>query len=204
MAILSSEPTNYNLSLKKHESSEAQRNPCSPKGSQRQPARPGHVFVSVQAMRVSESLQPRDERLRPENGEIVVHRLKRGLKTTPPLSDLKGQSLMSKKKVMRDWLKERSEHPSRYVFTSQKSGKLHRSQLQATRRRIARALVISCDLWQEPHCSPRFSRRIWSQIFQLIPHGRLQGLGDLWPLYAKLPKMMVQMFVHQSCPLLRR
>ena len=24
------------------------------------------------------------------------------------------------------------------------------------------------------------------------------------PLYAKLPQMMVQMFVHQSCPLLRR
>jgi type 1 fimbriae regulatory protein FimB len=64
-----------------------------------------------------------------KNGEITVRRLKGSLKTTQPLADIQGQPLLSEKRVLRAWLDERGNHPSRYVFTSQKSGRLHRSQL---------------------------------------------------------------------------
>src|SRR4029077_1538782 len=58
---------------------------------------------------------------------IVIRRLKGSLKTTQPLADVPGQPLLSERRVLRDWLKERGEHPSKYVFVSQKSGKLNRS-----------------------------------------------------------------------------
>jgi type 1 fimbriae regulatory protein FimB len=63
-----------------------------------------------------------------KNGEITIRRLKGSLKTTQPLADLQGHPLLSEKRVLRAWLAERGEHPSRYVFGSQKSGKMHRSQ----------------------------------------------------------------------------
>jgi len=78
-------------------------------------------------MRASEvcGLELKDLDLR--NNEIVIRRLKGSLRTTQPLADVPGQPLLSERRVLRDWLKERGEHPSRYVFTSQKSGKLNRS-----------------------------------------------------------------------------
>jgi integrase len=63
-----------------------------------------------------------------KNGEITIRRLKGSLKTTQPLADLQGQPLLSEKRVLRAWLAERGNHPSKYVFVSQKSGKVHRSQ----------------------------------------------------------------------------
>ena len=79
-------------------------------------------------MRASEvcGLELKDVDLK--NGEIVVRRLKGSLRTTQPLADLQGQPLLSEKRVIRAWLAERGQHPSKYVFTSQKSGKIHRSQ----------------------------------------------------------------------------
>ena len=78
-------------------------------------------------MRASEvcGLELKDLDLR--NNEIVIRRLKGSLRTTQPLADVPGQPLLSERRVLRDWLKERGEHPSRYVFVSQKSGKLNRS-----------------------------------------------------------------------------
>src|SRR5258708_20771503 len=79
-------------------------------------------------MRASEvcGLELKDVDLK--NGEITIRRLKGSLKTTQPLADLQGQPLLSEKRVLRAWLGERGEHPSRYVFVSQKSGREHRSQ----------------------------------------------------------------------------
>ena len=78
-------------------------------------------------MRASEvcGLELKDLDLR--NNEIVIRRLKGSLRTTQPLADVPGQPLLSERRVLRDWLKERGEHPSKYVFVSQKSGKLNRS-----------------------------------------------------------------------------
>jgi len=78
-------------------------------------------------MRASEvtGLELKDVDLK--NNEIVIRRLKGSLRTTQPLADVPGQPLLSERRVLRDWLKERGEHPSKYVFVSQKSGKLNRS-----------------------------------------------------------------------------
>ena len=78
-------------------------------------------------MRASEvcGLELKDVDLK--NNEVVIRRLKGSLRTTQPLADVPGQPLLSERRVLRDWLKERGEHPSRYVFVSQKSGKLNRS-----------------------------------------------------------------------------
>src|SRR5713101_3250135 len=63
-----------------------------------------------------------------KNGEITIRRLKGSLKTTQPLADIQGQPLLSEKRILRAWLAERDNHPSRFVFVSQKSGQVHRSQ----------------------------------------------------------------------------
>jgi site-specific recombinase XerD len=80
-------------------------------------------------MRASEisNLELKDVDLK--NGEITIRRLKGSLKTTQPLSDVSGQPLLSENRVLRAWLEERGNHPSPRVFISQKSGRLHRSQL---------------------------------------------------------------------------
>src|SRR5260370_40267859 len=79
-------------------------------------------------MRASEvcGLELKDVDLK--NGAITIRRLKGSLKTTQPLADLQGQPLLSEKRVLRSWLAERGNHPSKYVFPSQKSARVHRSQ----------------------------------------------------------------------------
>lgn len=79
-------------------------------------------------MRPSEvcGLELKDLDLR--NGQVTVRRLKGSLQTTQPLADVPGQPLLSERRVLRAWLAERGNHPSRFCFTSQKSGHVHRSQ----------------------------------------------------------------------------
>src|SRR5437879_11139797 len=59
-----------------------------------------------------------------KNHEITIRRLKGSLRTTQPLADIQGQPLLSEKRVLRAWLEQRGNHPSRFVFVSQKSGRL--------------------------------------------------------------------------------
>jgi type 1 fimbriae regulatory protein FimB len=95
-------------------------------------SRRNHAMVLLgfkHGMRASEvcGLELKDIDLK--NGEIIVRRLKGSLKTTQPLADIQGQPLLSERRVLRGWLDERGNHPSRFVFVSQKSGRIHRSQL---------------------------------------------------------------------------
>src|SRR5882762_8308264 len=80
-------------------------------------------------MRASEVCRLELKDLDLKNSEITIRRLKGSLKTTQPLADIQGQPLLSEKRVLRAWLAERGEHPSKFVFTSQKSGRVHRSTL---------------------------------------------------------------------------
>jgi len=86
-----------------------------------------------------------------KNGEITIRRLKGSLKTTQPLADLHGQPLLSEKRVMRAWLGERGQHPSRYVFVSQKSGRVHRSQFYRIFSNAAEKAGLPADK-RHPHC----------------------------------------------------
>jgi type 1 fimbriae regulatory protein FimB len=86
-----------------------------------------------------------------KNGEITIRRLKGSLKTTQPLADLQGQPLLSEKRVLRAWLTERGDHPSRYVFVSQKSGKVHRSQFYRIFANAAEQAGLPKDK-RHPHC----------------------------------------------------
>lgn len=102
-------------------------------------------------MRASEvcGLELKDVDLK--NGEITIRRLKGSLKTTQPLADLLGQPLLSEKRVLRAWLAERGDHPSKYVFVSQKSGKLHRSQFYRVFSAAAEKAGLPKDK-RHPHC----------------------------------------------------
>jgi site-specific recombinase XerD len=86
-----------------------------------------------------------------KNGEITIRRLKGSLKTTQPLADLQGQPLLSEKRVMRAWLSERGNHPSRYIFVSQKSGKVHRLQFYRIFANAAEQAGLPKDK-RHPHC----------------------------------------------------
>jgi type 1 fimbriae regulatory protein FimB len=102
-------------------------------------------------MRASEvcRLEMKDVDLK--NCEITIRRLKGSLKTTQPLADLQGQPLLSEKRVLRSWMEERGNHPSRYVFTSQKSGQVHRSQFYRVFSDAAERAGLPKDK-RHPHC----------------------------------------------------
>lgn len=86
-----------------------------------------------------------------KNGEITIRRLKGSLKTTQPLADLQGQPLLSERRVLRAWLRERGNHPSRFLFTSQKSGRVHRSQFYRIFAKAAERAGLPQDK-RHPHC----------------------------------------------------
>jgi integrase len=59
---------------------------------------------------------------------ITVRRLKGSLETRQPLCGHAGQPLLDELKAIRQWMKDRGADGSDYVFTSQKGGRMHRSQ----------------------------------------------------------------------------
>ncbi len=58
---------------------------------------------------------------------------------------------MSEKRILRAWLAERGNHPSKYVFTSQKSGRVHRSQFYRIFSSAAEQAGLPKDK-RHPHC----------------------------------------------------
>jgi len=102
-------------------------------------------------MRASEvcGLEMKDVDLK--NNEIVIRRLKGSLRTTQPIADVVGQPLLSERRVLRDWLKERGEHPSKFVFVSQKSGRVNRSTFYRIFASAAEKAGLPADK-RHPHC----------------------------------------------------
>lgn len=85
------------------------------------------------------------------NGQVTVRRLKGSLLTVQPMADVPGQPLLSEKRVLRAWLAERGNHPSRFCFTSQKSGRVHRSQFYRVFASAAEKAGLPVDK-RHPHC----------------------------------------------------
>jgi integrase len=83
-------------------------------------------------------------------GSISVRRLKGSLQTVQPLYPHRGQPLLDELAVLRSWLKMRPADGSDFLFTSQKGGKLDRTQFF----RVFRAVAESVGLPREkrhPH-----------------------------------------------------
>jgi type 1 fimbriae regulatory protein FimB len=79
-------------------------------------------------MRASEVCNLRVDDLDLKNGSIVVARLKGSLRTTQSVTEHRGEPLLNELKALREWLKQRPADGSDYLFTSQKGGRLDRSQ----------------------------------------------------------------------------
>jgi integrase len=101
-------------------------------------------------MRASEVCELRLSDLDLKNGQITIRRIKGSLTTTQPLSDYPGQPLLSEKRVLRAWLAERHD-ASDFVFTSQKGGRIHRSQFFRMFQSIAERAGLPADR-RHPHC----------------------------------------------------
>jgi site-specific recombinase XerD len=81
---------------------------------------------------------------------LAIRRLKGNLRTVQPLSDHPGQPLLSEKRVLRAWLAVRRDAGD-FVFTSQKGGRIHRSQFFRVFQSIAERAGLPMDR-RHPHC----------------------------------------------------
>lgn len=88
-------------------------------------------------MRASEVCNLRISDVDLKNGNIVIERLKGSLRTTQAINEHRGEPLLSEQKALREWLKERPLDGSDFLFTSQKGGRLDRSQFFRLFRSIA-------------------------------------------------------------------
>jgi integrase len=80
-------------------------------------------------MRASEVCNLRLDDIDLKNGNIVVERLKGSLRTVQALTEHRGEPLLNELKALREWLRQRRDDGSDFLFLSQKGGRLHRSQL---------------------------------------------------------------------------
>jgi integrase len=80
-------------------------------------------------LRASEICNLRISDLDLKNESITVVRLKGSLRTTQALSEHRGEPLLNELRALREWLRQRASDGSDYLFTSQKGGRLHRSQV---------------------------------------------------------------------------
>src|SRR5260370_23021213 len=79
-------------------------------------------------MRASEVCGLRRDDLNLRGESITIRRLKGSLLTCQAICGHAGQPLLDELKALRQWMKDRPGDGSDYVFTSQKGGRIHRSQ----------------------------------------------------------------------------
>lgn len=81
---------------------------------------------------------------------ITVRRLKGSMLTVQPLYRHRGQPLLDEITALRAWLRKRPNDGSDYVFTSQKGGKLDRSQFFRIFKRVAQVAGLPKEK-RHPH-----------------------------------------------------
>ncbi len=101
-------------------------------------------------LRASEVCNLRVEDVDMKNGSIVVERLKGSLRTTQAVTEHRGEPLLNELKALREWLRQRRNDGSDYLFTSQKGGRLDRSQFFRIFRVIASEAGLAAEK-QHPH-----------------------------------------------------
>jgi integrase/recombinase XerD len=95
-------------------------------------------------------LRSAQRRRGPQGESIIIRRLKGSLETRQPLCGHAGQPLLDELKAMRQWEKDRPVDGSDFVFTSQKDGRLHRTQFFRIFRDCAEAAGLPQGKWH-PH-----------------------------------------------------
>ena len=88
-------------------------------------------------MRASEVCNLRMSDVDLKNGCIVIDRLKGSLRTIQAMTEHRGEPLLNEIKAVREWLRQRTDDASDFLFTSQKGGRLDRSQVFRLFRAIA-------------------------------------------------------------------
>src|SRR6266853_5902715 len=83
-------------------------------------------------------------------GSISIRRLKGSLQTVQPLYPHRGQPLLDEVNALRSWLRERESDGSHYLFTSQKGGKLDRTQFFRIFKTIAETAELPFEK-RHPH-----------------------------------------------------
>jgi integrase/recombinase XerD len=86
-----------------------------------------------------------------KDGVLCIQRLKGSMRTVQPIYSHRGQPLLDEVVALRTWLKVRPVDGSNYLFTSQKGGRLDRTQFF----RIFQAVAAAAGLLAEkrhPHC----------------------------------------------------
>jgi type 1 fimbriae regulatory protein FimB len=101
-------------------------------------------------LRASEVCNLRLDDIDMKNGSIVVERLKGSLRTTQAMTEHRGEPLLNEIKALREWLRQRADDGSDYLFTSQKGGRLDRSQFFRLFRVVARLAGVPGEK-QHPH-----------------------------------------------------
>jgi integrase len=95
------------------------------------------VLAYKHGLRVSEICNLRLGDIDIKNGSIVVERLKGSLRTVQALTEHRGEPLLNELKALREWLRKRRDDGSDFLFTSQKGGRLDRTQVFRLFRSIA-------------------------------------------------------------------
>src|SRR5260370_64248 len=108
------------------------------------------VVAYKHGMRASEVCNLRVNDVDLKNGSIVVERLKGSLRTTQAVTEHRGEPLLNEVKALRDWLRKRPNDGSDFLFTSQKGGRLDRSQFFRLFRMAATADGLPPEK-QHPH-----------------------------------------------------
>ena len=83
-------------------------------------------------------------------GSISIRRLKGSLQTVQPLYPHRGQPLLDEMSALRFWLRERQSDGSDYLFTSQKGGRLDRTQFFRVFQVVAETPALPCEK-RHPH-----------------------------------------------------
>jgi type 1 fimbriae regulatory protein FimB len=83
-------------------------------------------------------------------GSVSIRRLKGSLSQVQPLYQHRGQPLLDEMAALRTWLKTRPADGSDFLFTSQKGGKLDRTQFFRVFRAVAKSAGLPCEK-QHPH-----------------------------------------------------
>lgn len=86
-----------------------------------------------------------------KDGAISIQRLKGSMRTVQPLYTHRGQPILDEVAALRSWLKVRPADGSNYLFTSQKGGRLDRTQFFRVFQTIAKAAGLPVEK-RHPHC----------------------------------------------------